>query len=374
MLHTTEYTDPAALDRQIKRLFKASPQYMGHERMVLHINEHFPLPATGESCFIARTKDRCKVYVNSCPHRSYKLVTHRKTEELICCAAHGLVCKVTGEVIKVPRFDQCPKIDLHEIDVSSWHGMLFRTAQDLDKWFGDIPESIKGCFELEDYDFHSVSETSESVIPTHWLIPLEVFDDVLHVPVIHPALAAFAIMDSLKWDYFTNGNCQYIEINRPLIFNQDLDPIRRLSKPPQMGLLKYVTALRDILKVRPELADDPSLHHISWISLYPGMTIESYPFMHVITDTQPLSVNTTRQNVEFYFKAGLPKELAAALMEGAIDFYNQTAFEDNVLSSGEYKGIEFLARYGIEKRGPTHNLFEAGTQHRHAWMQRKLHD
>lgn len=374
MLSTTEYTDPSALATQVERIFKAAPEYMGHEFMAPNLNDQAPLPMTEEACFLVNTKECYKVYVNSCPHRSKKLVTDKTNGKDIRCSAHRFVFQQSGELTVAPRFETCPNLKLHAIEVSSLHGMLFRTPKgvDLDGWFSDMPEKVHTLLKMEDYKFCEGMAKRDTIIGGHWILIMELTDDLLHIPHVHPTLNKLLKIEPVIWEYFENGFMQTLEFNRKMLFIDEKELNKKLAKPAHAAALRYVNVLRNIIQQKPELADDPSLHHLYLLSLFPGLQVETLPFLRIIENTTPHTTSTSRQILEYYVKDGIPKEFEQELIDASIEFFTQFDDEDDILSKDEQDGIEFLARYGINDRGPVHPELEAGAQYRHEWIGKKL--
>ena len=374
MLPTSVYTDSTSLACQVEKIFKAAPEYMGHERMAQKLNDQTPLPMTDESCFLIHTNEGHKVYVNSCPHRSKKIVTEQTNAKDIRCSAHRFVFKTSGELAVAPRFDTCPNLKLHSIDVSSYHGMLFRTPNgvDLGDWFSDVPEKVINFLNMKDYKFCTGMSKRDTVIGGHWILVMELTDDLLHIPHVHPTLNKLLKIEPVIWEYFNNGFIQTLEFNRSFLFMNEKEMMRKLAKPAYASAIRYMKVLRNIIAIKPELADDPSLHHLYLLSLFPGLQVETLPFLRIVENTRPNTTSTSRQVLEYYVKEGIPEEFEQELIDASIEFFTQFDDEDDELSKDEQEGIEFLARYGIEDRGPVHPVLEAGAQYRHEWIGQKL--
>lgn len=374
MLPITEYTDSSALQKQVDKVFKVAPEYLGHALMAPNLNDQFPLPTAEESCFLIHTNEGFKVYVNSCPHRSKKIVTEKKNAVDIHCSTHHFVYRSSGELIIAPHFDSCPNLKLHAVDVTSIHGMLFRTPEsvDLGQWFFDVPDKVHALLNMSGYKFCEGINKSETIIGGHWLLVMELTDDLLHIPHVHPSLNKLLKIESVTWECFNNGFIQTLDFNRSLLFMDEKALINKLSKPIYAPALRYIKVLRKIIALRPDLADDPSLHHLYLISLFPGMQVETLPFLRIIENTKPHTTNTSSQILEYYYKDDLPEEFESELIEASIEFFTQFDDEDDLLSKDEQEGIEFLARFGIKDRGTIHPTLEAGAQYRHVWIGQKL--
>jgi phenylpropionate dioxygenase-like ring-hydroxylating dioxygenase large terminal subunit len=243
----------------------------------------------------------------------------------------------------------------------------------LDEWFSDVPEKVLKHLNMEGYKYcESMDDVDTLVVDGNWILVMEITDDILHIPHVHPAFNKLLKIGSVKWEYFTNGFMQTLEFNRSLIFIDEQELQKKLAKPKYASVLRYVNILRKIIQHRPDLADDPTLHHLYLASLFPGLQIESIPFLKIIQNTTPHTNNSSRQVIEYYYKDGLPEEFEAELIEASVAIFTQLDEEDGWFSKEEQEGVEFLVRFGVNERGPTHPVYETGTQYRHEWIGKKL--
>jgi phenylpropionate dioxygenase-like ring-hydroxylating dioxygenase large terminal subunit len=374
MLPTAEYTEASALSSQVEKLFDAAPEYVGHEIMASNLHDQIPLPTTEESCFLINTDDGYKVYVNSCPHRSKKLVTLKTSRKDIRCSAHLFVYDSVGELRKAPGFEACPNLKLHSLDVTSKNGMLFRTPKGVDivQWLSDMPEKAQELMNMDGYKYYEATDKADVIVSGHWILVMELTDDLLHIPHVHPTLNKLVKIEPVLWEYFDNGFLQTLDFNRSILFMDEDEVNRKFSKPGHATALRYVKVLRNIIKVRPDLADDPSLQHVYMFSIFPGTQIEALPFLRIVENTRPYTTSASRQILEFYYKDDLPKQFEAEFLDASIEFFTQFDAEDDFLIKEQQEGVEFLNRYGINNRGPVHPTLEAGAQYRHLWIGRKL--
>ncbi len=374
MLETMEYTSSEALANQIEKIFNTSPEYIGHEAMAPNLNDQIPLPMTDESCFLMNTNEGHKIYVNSCPHRSKKLISEKINKKDILCTGHHFLFSSSGELIKAPEYDLCPNLKLHSVDFSSFHGMFFQTPNgtNLEQWLSDIPDNVIALMNMSDYRFCTEIDHEDTIVEGHWIIIMDLIDDVLHIPHAHPAFNKLLNVATVRWEFFSNGFVQIIDFNRSLLFIEEEELNRKLSKPKYAIALRYVKVLRKIIEFKPELAEDPTLHQIYLASLFPGLIIETIPFLTIIQNNRPLTTTTSRQVFEYYCRKNLPKELESEFIEASISIFTQLDYEDSLLSKDQQEGIVSLARFGIKDRGSTHPDFETGTPYRHTWIGKKL--
>jgi choline monooxygenase len=375
MLETMEYTCSQALSNQVQKVFNTAPEYLGHEVMAPKLFDQIPLPMTDDSCFLINTNQGHKIFVNSCPHRSKKLINAKTNKkDILCTGHHFLFGAASGELIRAPEYDSCPHLKLYSLDFSSFHGMLFRMPKDynLEQWFFDVPDNVIALMKMDNYKFCEDIDSENTIVESNWILVMDLIDDVLHIPYAHPAFNKLLNVATVRWEFFTNGFVQIIDFDRSLLFIEEGELNRKLSKPKYAIALRYVKALRKIIELKPELSEDPTLHQIYLASLFPGLIIETIPFLKIIQHTKPDTINTSRQVFEYYYNKDVPKELRTEFFEASIPIFTQLDYEDGRLSKDQQKGIEHLARFGIKDRGATHPYFETGTSYRHAWIGKKL--
>jgi choline monooxygenase len=329
-----------------------------------------PLPLTdGALIGVQSREEGLRLFVNACPHQARKLIEEpTKSAGPIACKGHGAVFQSNGSLKSFRLFETelpsnispCNEFRLTEVQYSLWADRLYN-MRNLPKGYFDELTELEPLFSLADYRFHSVSETSHGVIRANWKLPLIVYYDVLHVPAIHPALRKLVEFDTLKWRFMSVGNLQTISVKQSMWNEESPLSDGYYNRHDVRGLKAYIEGVRRVLVRRPDLKDHSSLREIQWLSIYPGETHEVYPFVQIITRTIPLSPGSCRQIVEFCVHEAFAEETEG--LQGFIDFYNQTANEDNELAGFQQEGYEAMLKYGVKSAGMTHPHFERGTEH-----------
>ena len=108
-----------------------------------------------------------------------------------------------------------------------------------------------------------------------------------------------------------------------------------------------------------------------WLTYYPGVMVEWYPNVLVVSTLYPKGPRRTTNIVEFFY----PEEIAAferEYVQTQQAAYMETCVEDDEIALRMDAGREALMRRGDNETGPYQSPMEDGMQHFHEWYQRKL--
>lgn len=365
---TVWFVEPATFEDD-QRVFGRTQELLGTRAFMRGFTKA-PLPLTDGSIIGVRDgEESLRLFVNACPHQARKLL-EEPTQSIgpVACKGHGAVFHGHGELKSFRLFETnlpsgispCSEFRLTEVPHFVWADRLYN-MRDLPIGYLAELTKLEPLFTLGDYRFHSVSETSKGTIPANWKLPLIVYYDVLHVPAIHPALRKLVEFDTLRWQFMSVGNLQTISVKQSMWDKESPLSDGYYNRHDVVGLKAYIEGVRRVLAQRSDLRGHSSLREIQWLSIYPGETHEVYPFVQIVTRTIPLSAGNCRQIVEFYVHEAFALETEG--LQGFIDFYNQTATEDNELAGLQQQGYEAMHRYGVRSAGMTHPHFERGTEH-----------
>lgn len=372
------FVEPATFEDD-RRVFAGAQELLGTRAFMRGFTKA-PLPLTdGALIGVHGGEEGLRLFVNACPHQSRKLLTEPSTSTgPIACKGHGAVFHDSGSLKSFKLFETelpsdispCREFKLAEVPYVLWADRMYNMRNLPSGHFGELAE-IESTFTLEDYRFHSVSETSKGIISANWKLPLIVYYDVLHVPAIHPALRKLVEFGTLKWRFMNVGNLQTIGVKQSMWDEETALADGYFSRHDVRGLKAYVEGVRRVIEKHPNLRNHSSLKEIQWLSIYPGETHEVYPFVQIITRTVPITPGTCRQIVEFCVHEAFAEESEG--LQGFIDFYNQTANEDNELAGLQQAGYESMHAYGVHTAGMTHPHFERGTEHFFRFMGYEKH-
>lgn len=366
--HTSWFVEPATFEDD-QRTFGRTQELLGTRAFMRGFTKA-PLPLTdGALIGVQSREEGLRLFVNACPHQARKLIEEpTKSTGPIACKGHGAVFQNDGNLNSFRLFEAklpsditpCKEFRLTGVTYSVWADRIYNMRNLPYTHFAELIR-LEPIFSLDDYCFHSISQTSKDTIAANWKLPLIVYYDVLHVPAIHPALRKLVELDSLKWRLMGVGNLQTIGVKQSMWSNDTPFADGYFNRHDVRGLKTYIEGVRRVLERRPDLKDHSSLREIQWLSIYPGETHEVYPFVQIITRTVPLSPRSCKQYVEFCVHEAFAEETEG--LQGFIDFYNQTAIEDNELAERQQQGYEAMSKYGVQRAGMTHPHFERGTEH-----------
>src|SRR2546430_9565253 len=108
-----------------------------------------------------------------------------------------------------------------------------------------------------------------------------------------------------------------------------------------------------------------------WMSYFPGVMLEWYPNVLVVSHLIPRSARRTTNVVEFYY----PEEIALferEFVEAQQAAYLETAIEDNVLCERMDRGRRALYEEGLDDAGPYQSPMEDAEAHFHEWLHKRL--
>jgi choline monooxygenase len=110
-----------------------------------------------------------------------------------------------------------------------------------------------------------------------------------------------------------------------------------------------------------------------WMTFFPGLMLEWYPNVLVVSHLIPRSPTHTTNVVEFYY----PEEIALferEFVEAQQAAYVETAKEDDEICRRLDRGRRALWTQGLDDTGPYQSPMEDTVVHFHEWLRRKLAD
>jgi Rieske 2Fe-2S family protein len=142
---------------------------------------------------------RLRAFHNTCRHRGAMLCTepagHLATRR-ITCRYHGWTYTLRGDLAKAPRHDRPPPaglegLGLYPVDVAEWRGFVFvnlagAESPSLETSLGASIEALTH-WPLEQL---RVGYTHVRTVQCNWKVFWENYNECLHCPGVHPALAS----------------------------------------------------------------------------------------------------------------------------------------------------------------------------------------
>jgi choline monooxygenase len=161
--------------------------------------------------------------------------------------------------------------------------------------------------------------------------------------------------DDLKWEFGDWYSVQTVGVHNAL------------AKP---GSATYQKWHEQVLKFRNGV---PPEFGAIWMVYYPGLMIEWYPHVLVVSWLIPQGPQKTTNIVEFYY----PEEIALferEFVEAERAAYMETAVEDDEIAMRMDAGRRALMARGESQVGPYQSPMEDGMQHFHEFLRRHLGD
>ncbi len=349
-LPVTAYFDEALFAHEIETLFKQGPRYIGHEQMVPTAGSYYALPAENEGRVLIRDQaQQIKLLSNVCRHRQAIMLNGSGQVQNIVCPLHRWTYDLNGQLLGAPHFADKPCAHLDATPLQNWQGMLFETqGRNVAKDLAHL--TTKHHFDFSAYQFDHV-EIHECNY--NWKTFIEVYLEDYHVAPFHPGLGNFVSCNDLQWEFSDWYSVQTVGIHKGL------------TQPGSPTYRKWHEAvLRLCNGVSPEFG-------AIWMAYYPGLMIEWYPHVLVVSWLIPRDAQKTTNVVEFYY----PEEIALferEFVEAERAAYMETAIEDDEIAMRMDTGRYALMKRGESQIGPYQSPMEDGMRHFHEFLRRKL--
>jgi choline monooxygenase len=349
-LPVTAYFDEALLKREIDTLFKRGPRYIGHELMVPEAGSYFALPGEGEGRLLVRNKqDEIELLSNVCRHRQAIMLNGRGTTENIVCPLHRWTYDLDGQLLGAPHFADNPCLNLGKSPLQNWQGLLFEASG------RDVAADLARLGPTKHFDFSGFMFDHVEVHECNynWKSFIEVYLEDYHVAPFHPGLGSFVSCDDLTWEFGDWYSVQTVGVHK------------NLEKP---GSPTYRKWHDEVLRFR---GGKPPEFGAIWMVYYPGIMIEWYPHVLVVSWLIPQGPQKTTNIVEFYY----PEEIALferEFIEAERAAYMETAREDDEIAERMDAGRRALMNRGESQVGPYQSPMESGMQHFHEFLRRQL--
>jgi choline monooxygenase len=353
-LHVTHYFDVPLFEREMELIFQHGARYVGHELMVPEVGDYQALAHEGEGRALVRSPEGVQLISNVCRHRQAVMLQGRgNTRSQIVCPLHRWTYDLQGKLLGAPHFEQDPCLNLRQYPLRNWNGLLF---QDNGR---DVAADLAALGPCPDLDFSGYVFDKAIVHECNynWKTFIEVYLEDYHVGPFHPGLGNFVTCDDLRWEMGAECSLQTVGVASPggqALGKAGSDIYKRWQaqvmnfqqgKPPRQGAI--------------------------WLTYYPGVMVEWYPNVLVVSTLHPKGPQKTINLVEFYY----PEEIAAfepeyiAAQQAA---YMETCHEDDEIALRMDAGRKALMERGDNEFGPYQSPMEDGMQHFHEWYRGRM--
>jgi len=345
------YFDPAIYELEMEHLFKRGPRYVGHELMTPEPGTYRALEMFDGARVLVRAGDGIEMLSNVCRHRqAIMLDGHgRLPGGNIVCPLHNWTYDAQGLLLGAPEFPGNPCMNLARTGLARWQGLLFDTAG------RDPGRDLAAMKAARDLDFSGFMLDSVEVVDYafNWKTFIEVYLEDYHVAPAHPGLGHFVTCDDLQWEYGDWWSVQTVGVNSGL---------------GRAGSEVYSKWHEQVLAYRK---GEPPKHGAIWLTYYPGLMVEWYPHVLVVSTIVPTGVESCRNIVEFYY----PEDIVLferAFIEAEKAAYQETAVEDEDICNRMQRGRRALFDQGLSETGPYQSPMEDGMMHFHHFLRREL--
>jgi choline monooxygenase len=342
------YFDAQIFEQEKRLLFQAGPNYVGHELMVPNTGDWHTLAWMDHAKVLVRNHAGVELLSNVCRHRQAIMLEGRGNAENIVCPVHRWTYDMKGELLGAPHFPESPCVKLRSTALTNWNGLLFTGPRDPRRDLAKITTAA-------DWDFGGFMLDSVRIdeYDVNWKTFIETYLEVYHVDFFHPGLGNFTDCNNFSVDYGTDYSVQIVA------------PKAGLAKP---GTPAYKRWQEACLK---HLDGGEPKHGALWMTYYPGLMLEWYPNVLVVSHLIPRSPTRTTNVVEFYY----PEEIVLFerdFIDAQQAAYVETAIEDNEICLRLDRGRRALYEQGLDDAGPYQSPMEDAEVHFHDWLHARL--
>jgi choline monooxygenase len=353
-LSVETYFDEALYQREQQTLFRQGPRYVGHSLAVPNEGDYHVLAHEGDGRALVRNANGIELVSNVCRHRQAVMLRGSgNTGGNVVCPLHRWTYDLQGQLIGAPHFKHDPCLNLNRYPLTAWNGLLFESTgrnplTDLVKIGGRADLDFSGYV----YDRSIVHECDYN-----WKSFIEVYLEDYHVGPFHPGLGNFVSCDDLQWHMGSEYSVQTVGVAK--------SGGEALGKA---GSAVYQAWQDQVLRYQN---GTPPKHGAVWLTYYPGVMVEWYPNVLVVSTLIPKGPRKTTNIVEFFY----PEEIHAferEYVEAQQAAYMETCIEDDEIALRMDAGREALMKRGDNEVGPYQSPMEDGMQHFHEWYRRKM--
>jgi choline monooxygenase len=349
-LPVSAYFDEGLFRKEQETIFRARPRYLGHALAVPEVGDHLALPQEGEGRALVHTRDGLQLLSNVCRHRQAIMLRGRgRTGSHIVCPLHRWTYDLKGTLVGAPHFSDDPCLHLNRYPVQQWNGLVFEGGG------RDVAADLAALGPAAELDFSGYVFDRMHVheCDYNWKTFIEVYLEDYHVGPFHPGLGRFVTCDDLRWEFGREHSVQTVGVHQAL------------GKP---GSDTYSRWHDEVLRLGH---GKPPAHGAIWLTYYPGVMVEWYPHVLVVSTLHPRGPRKTLNVVEFYY----PEEVAAferEFVEAEQAAYMETCAEDDEIALRMDWGRQALMERGDDEYGPYQSPMEDGMQHFHEWYRRQM--
>jgi carnitine monooxygenase subunit len=311
------YHDPEIFEREKRRVFHRSWQYVGHVSMIPEPGSYIVRDILDQSVLLLRDREgQLRVFFNVCQHRAHRLLEGegRLKAAAITCPYHAWSYELSGELRSARGSERMVNFEtegfcLSSVRLGSFLGFLFVNLDGAAPDFDDVTGPLAA--EIAAFSPKAAALVcayrSEYPLKANWKNSVENYSECFHCPISHRALVEGAL------DY---GSYR-------VVVHDHHHSHRSRGRGPAQG---YAAKTEGAAK--PE-------EFGSWL-LWPNWCLEVYPggnltvFHHV-----PLAPERTVQRVEWYFS----QAVLSRQEQEVVDFVHGVRLEDIPICESVQSGL-----------------------------------
>ena len=353
-LPVASYFDADLFERERRALFRQGPRYVGHALAVPAVGDYHTLVQEGGGRALVRTRDGIELVSNVCRHRQALMLRGRgHSPGHIVCPLHRWTYDLHGRLIAAPHFEHDPCLNLANYPLQTWNGLQFE-ANDC-----NVATDLAALGARADLDFsgYVYDRTHLHECDYNWKSFIEVYLEDYHVGPFHPGLSNFVSCEDLQWEMGRDYSVQTVGVA-----HSGGEALGRAGSPAYQRWQDAV--------IRFQNGKTPRFGAV-WLTYYPGVMVEWYPNVLVVSTLIPKGPRKTLNVVEFFY----PEEIAAferEYVQAQQEAYLETCVEDDEIALRMDAGRQALMLRGDDDAGPYQSPMEDGMQHFHEWYQRQL--
>jgi choline monooxygenase len=342
------YFDPEIFAREKKMLFDAGANYVGHELMVPDVGDFQTVAWLDHAKLLVRNEGGIELLSNVCRHRQSLMLEGRGRLQNIVCPLHRWTYDLRGELLGAPQFAENPCVKLHSSPLTRWNGLLFSGPRDPRRDLADF-----GCSEDFDFSGYRLDRVETTDYATNWKTFIEVYLEVYHVDFLHAGLGNFADCGNFHVRY---GACSSVQV---------MGAKKGLAAPGTPVYRRWQEACLD------QLGGKAPKYGALWATYFPGLTLEWYPNVLIVSHLIPRSPTLTTNVVEFYYPEAIV-HFERGFIEAQQAAYAETALEDDEICRRLDRGRRALWEQGLDDAGPYQSPMEDTMVHFHEWLRHAL--
>jgi len=204
------YLDGEVFEREKRRIFYRSWQYIAHECMLPNPGDYYAERICDESVFVIRSADgELRAFYNVCRHRAHELLQgHGNVRKMIICPYHAWSYSDAGELLRAPMSEHRDAFDKHdfclrEIRLEVFCGCIFvnldRKCETLQSLAGDLEADIRAELAyLDALEYVGSNLLGETRIRAGWKVVVDNYVECYHCRPAHPDFASIIDMSSYR--------------------------------------------------------------------------------------------------------------------------------------------------------------------------------